>query len=171
MEAPARTAAWTASSSCPDQPRGPHTGQGRGRETRWGEGRRTERRQTHRDGWRGWATVAGRAKLSTRVRLLSPSAASRVSLPHLLHRMRTLAQAQARARPAPRRPGRVWALSAGSSSRISTAVSTCGRGDHGCFGGPRRGQGGSRVRPCAALTSASEPRVTSSSPKWPCCCR
>lgn len=43
----------------------------------------------------------------------------------------TSVQAQARLRPAPRRPGRVWARSAGSSSRISTPVSTCGRGDRG----------------------------------------
>lgn len=34
-------------------------------------------------------------------------------------------------RPAPRTPGRVWARSEGSSSRISTAVSTCGTADSG----------------------------------------
>ena len=45
-EAPARTAAWTASRSCPDRPRGPHTGQRRDSEPRWG-GMGEER---HRDG-------------------------------------------------------------------------------------------------------------------------
>lgn len=65
-----------------------------------------------------------------------------VSLRHLRDPARTSVQAQALARPAPRKPGWVWARSAGSSSRISTAVSTCRRGDHGPAEG-REGSGGS----------------------------
>lgn len=54
-----------------------------------------------------------------------------VSLRHLRDPARTSVQAQALARPAARKPGWVWARSAGSSFRTSTAVSTCRRGDLG----------------------------------------
>lgn len=73
--------------------------------------------------------------MGPRVRPASASASP--ASPDLRDPARTSIQAQARWRPAPRRPGSVCARSAGSSSRISTPVSTCGRGDRGRPGGPR----------------------------------
>lgn len=93
--------------------------------------------QRDRDADRFQATVAGRGNLGARI-LPPPHAAPRVSLSPLRDPARTSVQAQARVRPAPRRPGRVWARSAGSSSRISTAVSTCGRRGVGAVAGGRR---------------------------------
>ena len=142
--------------------RGPDKGQGRGRPPRRGG--------DERDGETETGIERRAEKLGTQVRRLSPSWPP--ERPYSTSS--TLCLPWSRPRPG---SGRLLAGRAGSGlAALAVAPASvprsapAGEVTMGTSVG-REGAWGSRVRPGAALTSASEPRVTSSLLNWPCCCR
>ena len=141
--------------------RGPHKGQGRGRPPRRGgderDGGTDRHRETRRETGHSSPTPAPswppKRPYSTSSTLCLPWSRPRPGRGRLL---------------AGRAESGLAALAAAPASVPRSAPA--GEVTMGASVG-REESWGSQVRPGVALTSASEPRVTSSLPNWPCCCR